>query len=83
MHIEGKLITNRFRTSDGKHRTTSKIMAGELHILENAAAANKAGASGNASDADPIDENSIEILGHINTGISGDNFRSFSFASVK
>lgn len=82
VYIEGKLSTSRFRTENGKHRTTSAIICGELRILDDFAVASST-ENTNATQTEPIDENSVEILGHISTAISGDEYRTFTLANAK
>lgn len=82
VYVAGKLSTSRFNTHDGKHRSTSAILASEICIFDKIAVANNSKYS-NPEHAEPIDENSVHLAGTISTDIVGDNFKSFTLASLK
>lgn len=79
--MEGKLNTTRFQTDDGKHRSTSAIMATELCIVSDVAAADDVYLDENQTQL--LDTNSVELLGTITTDIVGADFKSFTLSTVK
>lgn len=79
--VEGKLDTRRIRTEDGKHRSTSAIIATEMCIIDDSASAVDVNADG--SEAQPIDHNCVELLGTVFTDVIGTTYKSFTLASVK
>lgn len=86
IQIEGKLDTFRFRTNDGKHRSASTIIATEAFIFSDVAVAKdseNAKATKKASPEVVVDENSVELSGKITTGVSGNNFKSFTLATLR
>ncbi|XP_055319672.1 uncharacterized protein LOC129577147 isoform X1 [Sitodiplosis mosellana] len=92
VHIAGKLNTSRFQTYDGKHRSTSAIMATQVFIFSDGAVAKDSKHASTTETApnevavpEPvIDENSVELSGTITTGISGgDQFKSFTLGTLK
>lgn len=80
--VEGVLDTKRIQTNEGKHRSTSAIIATELCVVTDSA-------SGADTDADenqtqPSDNNCVELLGTLLTDVIGsDSFRTFTLATVK
>lgn len=79
--VEGKLDTRRIQTDEGKHRSTSAIIANELCIVTDVAAAIDADADENQTQR--FDRNCVELLGTIFTDAVGDNFKTFTLATVK
>lgn len=79
--VEGKLDTRRIQTDDGKHRSTSAIIATELCIVADSASAIEADADGN--ELQPFDNNCVELLGKVFTDIVGTEFKTFTLATVK
>lgn len=77
--IEGKLSTNRIETDDGKHRSISAIIASELCIVTDLAAAIDA----NTDKMQPVDYNCIELLGTITTNVIGTDFKTFTLTTVR
>lgn len=83
VYVTGKLSTQRFKTDDGKNRSTSAIIASQMYIFDKLAVANNSKYS-NADLANAIDENSVELAGRITTTVSGtSSFKSFTLASPK
>lgn len=86
VYIEGKLNTSRFQTNDGKHRSTSTIIATEAFIFSNIAVEKGAENAATTEKTSPevvVDENSVELSGTITTGVSGNNFKSFTLATLR
>lgn len=79
--VEGKLDTRRIQIDEGKHRSTSAIIATELCIVTDSASAIDADTDENQTQ--PIDNNCVELLGTIFTGIIGADFKTFTLATVK
>lgn len=80
IYLSGKLNTNLFRTEDGKNRSASSIMATELSIISDVVVERSSEKSHSDIQAD---ENKVEITGILTTNVSGENFRTFSLASLK
>lgn len=79
--VDGKLDTRRIQTDDGKHRSTSSIIANELCIIADSASAIDVDADGNQTE--PFDNNCVELLGKVFTDVVGTDFKSFTLATVK
>lgn len=73
VHIEGKLNTSKFQTHDGKNRSTSAIMATNIHIFSDVETASE----------EFVDENSVELAGKITTEITGNDFKTFTLGTLK
>lgn len=80
IHLSGKLNTSRFKTESGRNRNTSVIMATELSIVSDVAVENS---SENLQSDVHIDENKVEITGILTTDVGGENFKTFTLASLK
>lgn len=79
--VQGKLNSNRIVTENEKHRTTTAIMATELRIINDFAVE-----SDSKSATTPIeaaDENTVELFGHISSNVTGNDFKSFTLATIK
>lgn len=84
--VEGRLDTRRFQTDEGKHRTTSQIIATELCIVTDSASAidaDSASADMDENQTQPFDNNCVELLGTIITDVIGADFKTFTLATVK
>lgn len=79
--VEGKLDTRRIQTDEGKHRSTSAIIATELCIITDVAAAIDGDTGENQTQ--PFDKNCVELLGTIITDAIGTDFKTFTLATVK
>lgn len=80
--IEGKLSTIRLEVDGGKHRSSTAIIATELCIFSDVAAVSDSGNDSEAQNDEPNDENSVELLGTVNTDLIGNDFKSFTLASI-
>lgn len=79
--VEGKLDTRRFQTDEGKNRSTSAIIATELCIVTDVAAAIDADTDENQTQL--FDNNCVELLGTIITEAIGNDFKTFTLATVR
>lgn len=79
--VQGKLNSNRIRTEGDKHRTSTAIMATELRIIKDFAVKNDSNSATTSTEAG--DENSVELIGHITTDVTGNTFKSFTLATIK